>query len=280
MKKINDKDKECEITLYNNIIHKIPDSCKIKNFIANLEIWHKLRSDQWIFSISVPTQLSIICENKSPKTEIIQNIGTFEMKDKCKAFTTNIALSVDKYVSSQKLYSIIPLTDINEDDCCKKLKKNITMENIVLEPLKLSNLDLNELKYAESKLNEFDEQLKAQLNKPFIIKKSYWFTTILSIIVAIIVLIIAYNILKCFGIINLLKRLCCFSSETRKLKCLPCLNIYNQCNTKTNHKVEPFSVTYTNTVPIEDNNLYSDDESPTSSLRKIKRINKLKVQSS
>ncbi|KAL3285434.1 hypothetical protein HHI36_023907 [Cryptolaemus montrouzieri] len=218
IKKITLDIENCEVQLLNNNHMKnLPKSCKTKNFIAELEIWHKLKFNKWFYSVTFPTQLSIVCQDKSTVTERIDKLGILELQPNCKAFTSNVILEIETYIGTDELSNVLPLTNINQEDCCKHLKKNISLNGIKLEPIELANLDLKELKYAQHKLNEFDEQLQAQLNKPFIIKRSSWFISILYIILSIIILIIILRILKWFGIISLMKSLYCFSPKESKM---------------------------------------------------------------
>ncbi|XP_044765738.1 uncharacterized protein LOC123321989 [Coccinella septempunctata] len=125
MRKTNNNN-QCEIILFNERVDVIPKTCKIHNFIAELEIWHKLRNNQWFYSLSYPTQLSIVCDDKSTRVEQISQIGLFELNPKCKAFTKTVILEVQGQIGISELMNILPFTDINEDDCCKNLKKNLT----------------------------------------------------------------------------------------------------------------------------------------------------------
>ncbi|KAL3271839.1 hypothetical protein HHI36_022309 [Cryptolaemus montrouzieri] len=186
IKKITLDIENCEVQLLNNNHMKnLPKSCKTKNFIAELEIWHKLKFNKWFYNVTFPTQLSIVCQDKSTVTERIDKLGILELQPNCKAFTSNVILEIETYIGTDELSNVLPSTNINQEDCCKYLKKNISLNGIKLEPIKLANLDLKELKYAQHKLNEFDEQLQAQLNKPFIIKRSSWFISILYIILRV-----------------------------------------------------------------------------------------------
>lgn len=175
------------------------------------------------------------------------------------------------------MMNILPFTDINQDDCCKKLKKNLTLNAIKLEPLKLSNLDLKELKYAQHKLSEFDEQLQNQLNKPFIIKHSDWFTTILTIIASIVILIIIFKCLKIFGFIELFKRLCCRTKNHNDEKCIPCLQIFNQCVTKKKPTNE-FKVSFRNEKSESIESDLDDETRSARSMRRSQRLSKIKIQ--
>ncbi|KAL3279575.1 hypothetical protein HHI36_017082 [Cryptolaemus montrouzieri] len=161
IKKITLDIENCEVQLLNNNHMKnLPKSCKTKNFIAELEIWHKLKFNKWFYSVTFPTQLSIVCQDKSTVTERIDKLGILELQPNCKAFTSNVILEIETYIGTDELSNVLPLTNINQEDCCKHLKKNISLNGIKLEPIKLANLDLKELKYAQHKLSNSSIAIK------------------------------------------------------------------------------------------------------------------------
>lgn len=162
-------------------------------------------------------------------------LGTLKLEEKCKAYTNLITLEAATNSGSTNLTSRIPTTNIIEDDCCRTMERNISLNNFKLEPITLTNIDLNELKFAKTRLNQFDEILQQQLNKPFIIQHSSWITPILAIIACAALTTLVYKLFKWFGVLNWLSQCLCFAKEQRnsseKLKslcCLPCVKIYNQ----------------------------------------------------
>lgn len=74
-------------------------------------------------------------------------------------------------------------------------------------------MNLNDLKFAKTRLNLFDEILQEQLNKPFIIQHSGWFTSLLAVIALVA---ICYNVFTWPGIIAWVKHYCCFLKEPRE----------------------------------------------------------------
>lgn len=83
-------------------------------------------------------------------------------------------------------------------------------------------------------LDQLDQLLQQQIHKLYIIKHSNWFITTLSISCGIIFVSILYNLSKWIGLMNMTKRLCCYTQEPRNLtekcliSCLSCIHIYNQ----------------------------------------------------
>lgn len=197
---------ECEVQLLMKTTTTIPRTCQTRNLIADLQIWHRLQDNKWFYATSKPTQISIVCSKEDSITQVIKRSGIIRLDSTCQAYTDQVTLHSQRILPGHNLTNEIPVTDITEDDCCKKLKRNISVNAIYMEPLKLTNLDLNELKYAQEKLNQFDEQLQQQLNKPFIVKQSHWYTTIISVITVLIILLILYKLLRFFGCVQYLRR--------------------------------------------------------------------------
>lgn len=264
---------DCEIQLFSKTTTSIPNTCKTRTLLANLEIWHPLQENKWYFTVSKSTQLTVLCNDKSSES-VIEKIGLLELSPNCMAYTHQAVLQASSISGQLNLTNKIPTTDITQDDCCINIKKSISENQIHLTPIKFTNLDLQELKYAQHKLNQFDEQLQQQLNKPFIIKKSNWFTLLASLIGGAVVLIILYNLLKWCGFIQLIRKYCCFTREPQhNAICYPCIQLFNQCHdTPTSN---PISVHYDNRLQgIPTTSAEPDDIEVSSStnLRRSKRL--------
>lgn len=228
----------CEMELFYKTTISIPQTCDVKTIYADMEIWHQTLPNQWLFVLSKPTTLTILCEGQLNHEEVLQKIGFLELENGCRAYTDNTMVTPPSSSQIKNITHKIPLTDITNDDCCVKTKENITLEAIKLQPIQLTNVNLDELKFVKHKLDQFDEILQQQLNKPFIIKHTNWFTSVLACIGGLACLIIAYNIAKWLGLLSLLKTYLCCTKGPRdpssKLKaiCYPCINIYNQSHNK------------------------------------------------
>lgn len=58
-------------------------------------------------------------------------------------YTENIMLEAHSVMFTSNLTNEIPFIDIDEDDCCIKLQENITINEIHLDPIKLTGIDFN-----------------------------------------------------------------------------------------------------------------------------------------
>lgn len=80
----------CEVALVTSYNWKIPASCNTQIIKGTIKIWHSLNSNnQWIYVLSEPTILTILCPNIPLKDELIQNIGILELDQGCKAYSQN-----------------------------------------------------------------------------------------------------------------------------------------------------------------------------------------------
>ncbi|KAK9739053.1 Baculovirus F protein [Popillia japonica] len=183
----------CEVQLASPHITKIPEDCPVKN---------------------IPTTVTLLCDETHMEDIVLKRTGVLYLDKKCKGYTDLFILEGSNEISHNITAHYVPSLNILEDDCCLETKINMNTP-IPLQPIKLTNVDLSELKYADKKLNEFDEILTNQLNKPFIVQHTNWFTLTLSVIGSIVLLMLCFNICKWFGCFNLIRRFCCFTRNPR-----------------------------------------------------------------
>ena len=80
---------------------------------------------------------------------------------------------------------------------------------------------MSELGYANRKLDEFNETVTDQLNKPFIIRHIKWYTIILSIIGAILFIVIWLNCCHWCGCLKFLRSIFCFAKNPHNGDTMP-----------------------------------------------------------
>lgn len=219
----------CEIQLFSKLTKQIPSSCTVKTMHADLEIWQNINPTQWLFVVSKPTSLNILCYGTSDHEEIVNKIGILTLDTNCKAYTNTNTMEPETNLNNKTTVIKIPITDITQDDCCIKHQINTTLNSLQLQPIKIAQMDLNEIKFAQHRLQQFDDILQEQLSKPFIIKHQSWFTTAISITTGVIATAILYNLFKWCGIFKLFMKIFCFSKSSRSTENSPCIKIFNQC---------------------------------------------------
>lgn len=270
----------CEFELFLKTTMQLPSTCKVRHLIADAQIWHPLQANQWLFALSDETQLTVVCHDNPSSAVILHRLGILQLRPTCKAYTAIITLEADSSLDSSNFTNEIPLTDIVHDDCCIRLRKNLSLSNVHLDPLQLNNLNLNELRYAQHKLSQFDEQLQQELKKPYIIQHTSWISVLLSATAGFLFLTIAYKFLKWFGIFKCLRSFFCFSRAPRdSSNCL--LQIFNQCHNQP--ATPPVSVNYNADLhhisyqpPTHQDSSLPED---TASLQSLRRSKRLKTQS-
>lgn len=275
----------CQTQLFLQTASQIPRSCKVRSLSADLVIWHKLASNQWLFAISKPTQLTVVCHPSLGAQETPLHNGTLgilELSPDCKAYTAEATLEAQTSLGTVNLTHVIPTTRIDLDDCCVRLKENITLKHVHLEPIKFVNFDLQELKFAQHKLRKFDEQLEQQLNEPFIIQQSHWHTTALSIICGVVAYTTLYKLAKLCGLSNICKYLWCFKRKPQSSASFPhpCFQIFNQCYNKPERQ-RPINVHYDADIHTHTYDLpeipqvqlqIAEESSPKGTLRRYQRL--------
>lgn len=271
----------CEVQLFFDSTRQIPDSCSIKNLYADIKLWHKVQPNQWLYVLSKPTTLRTLCRKSNDKEETVVDMGLIQLDEDCKAYTENVILEPEVISGTANLTNSIPSLKLSEDDCCVKLKQNISLDHIKMTPVKLHHLNLDELQYAQHKLHEIDETIQKQLNEPFIIKHSNWFTTTLATIGIGLSLIIIYKISRRMELFSLLTRLICCYKTDRQLaiadsKCLPCVQVFTHCFNKPEERHSEFNIQYD--AELERLNYPSkgtpEQEAPHGSIRRSLRSNK------
>lgn len=218
----------CEISLFMPIT-EIPKTCKTRTIHADIEVFQNTNPNEWIYVVSKPTNMVILCPNNQDHEVLLNRIGTITIDSKCKAYTDTTTLEPISKLENITTNVKIPITDITEDDCCSKKANNKTLEALQMTPVKLSNIDFTELNYAQHRLTQFDEILQQQLNRPFIIKYQNWFTSTIIFIASIFGLLVLYKIFKWFNFLKYFYKLCFRSKTTNKSESASCTNLFHQC---------------------------------------------------
>lgn len=108
-----------------------------------------------MFSQNSP-QSNILCRKSDDQEEILVNTGLLKLTENCKTYTENVIPEPQAILGTTNLTINITSLRLPEDDCCVKLKGNISLEEDKMIPIKLHNLNLEELQYAQQKLREID----------------------------------------------------------------------------------------------------------------------------
>lgn len=177
----------CEIILKNRIPDRLPEDCPTHTIKANIEIWHPLSSNSWIFIASQPSIASIYCENSNPSffDLTINGTGILEMKPRCKCYTSSTVLS--STTNDSRIYNnYTPHVNIVADDCCLQKASKIQHQENQMDTINLNDLNFDDLNHAQRKLEQFDEILQTSINHQFLSYRPSWFSILISLIGIII----------------------------------------------------------------------------------------------
>lgn len=135
----------CETDIMTKAVEVVPDKCKTSFIFGNIDVWHKLNGNRWIFVQSNPVRLTIQCDS-NVTDNVISGTGILTLKPNCIAFCKETKLE------AQENFRIItnPITsdfNIIKNTCCNierfsRLKFNISsssIKSINLDNLKLLN---------------------------------------------------------------------------------------------------------------------------------------------
>lgn len=223
----------CESALLTSISKHIPDSCQTTKLRGNIYIWHELKFNQWLYVMTEPDRLTIICD-QTTYDEPVNGTGILTLTEKCIGYSKLNKLS-PSYIITSEYVNIIPSIPLAIDDCCDE-KNNNSEPTLHLNQIHMSNIRLDELRYTTHQLNKFEKDLHhLRSQHHHYSKKTNYFYLGLQIIIAIIASVILFRILKFFGCFVLLSALCkCFNfnkSCCNHSGC--CVAIYNQCSNAT-----------------------------------------------
>lgn len=233
----------CETDLKMSNPKTIPSRCETKTIKSEVEIWHPLSSNQWLFIMSHPVSGTINCETMDRKIYDItlQKTGIFTLQSKCKCYTLTTLLTATSNLTSN-FTNYIPQIDISNDDCCLEKQQFLNQED--MEPIKLTNLNLNELRHAQDKLQQFDEELTQKINQPFIVRISKWYNAMFGIIATIfaIFLVCWCCCRKCRWIpMRWLKRIFC-SNGCSSIVCINSHNSIRHSSLGSSSYIDPPSI--------------------------------------
>nr|XP_012143825.1 PREDICTED: uncharacterized protein LOC105662855 [Megachile rotundata] len=204
----------CEAQLLSPHISKIPEDCDTKTIRANIETWTYIQNNHWIYILQKPTTVTILCQEGKDYMEdiVLHQTGILSLDSQCKGYS-NIYLLEPTKQTKKNVTHFAPPISIVDSDCCVVEMDKIKIDSTRLEPIKLTNIDLSDFKYANKKLNEFDQILTKNLNEPFIVTHTRWYTITVGVIAAVLIIIIFINCCRWCGCLKLLKRFFCVTKN-------------------------------------------------------------------
>ena len=215
----------CETILFTSIIKNLPTSCKTQTIQANLEIWHYISNNEWIFITNQILELTLTCSSTHLEDVELKFTGIIRLEPECKGYTQSTILEPTQEITTNRSHKI-NMYNIAEDSCCFRKQSNLTINPVRLSPVKITNLRTGEFKYLNHKLMQLDKLLQEPAESP-IPQHSPWYSNALSAVISILIIVVIINMLRWCGIFQALTKYFCFmkKSETTKDNC--CLKIIN-----------------------------------------------------
>lgn len=130
----------CEVEIITQAVTSIPENCPIKFMFGDVDIWHKLNNNKWIFVQSKPAKLSVEC-NHNVSELVISGTGVLNLQPGCVGFYKNLKF-VTKLYPRMYIPTVHSNFDIINDNCCKNINR---LNNNVSVP-KIKSIDLNNVK--------------------------------------------------------------------------------------------------------------------------------------
>jgi hypothetical protein len=204
----------CETRLFTEVSKSLPKECDSKLIFGEVDIWHVLNNNKWIFVQSKPCHLTIQC-NDNIEDYSVSGTGVLKLTDDCVGFSKTIKLlpSMSKYVSVRN--NLFSEFNILKDDCCKKERFNHTLP--LMTPITLSKINLDSLKYASHKLDNLENDLDNLQQQSHFIKYGNYYS---SVTLSLICFVILYFLIKC------IKHFWCYSNKHRRSASSCCTQIF------------------------------------------------------
>lgn len=167
----------CELDMLSLVENVTPTSCLVKLLSADFDIWQDLGNNRWLFTLTKPTNVTIICSNVSLR-HTLQNSGIFKLEKGCKTYTTHTLLVADD-IYTQNYFEILPPLDLTIHVPQFLLNKTSTIE---LPLIKISNSNIDDLHYLGIQLDHFEELVDENLKSKNLLNKTNFLEIFLEII--------------------------------------------------------------------------------------------------
>ena len=127
---------------------------------------------------------SVSCEKSNNKIYDVElfNTGILKLMSKCKCYTYSTILFTTSNETEIFHNNYIPTVNINSDDCCIRHQEFLKSEETQMDPVVLTKMNLDDLRHSQHKLEQFDEILQQNINKPFVVRHFSWFTCLTALI--------------------------------------------------------------------------------------------------
>lgn len=184
----------CDIEIMMKTLSEIPNTCFYKYLYGEIDIWHKLNDNNWVFVESGRDKLTIECYDKIIFESVISGTGILNVPVNCIAYFKSF-----KFVKQSDPKINIPIIssdfDIVNDNCCNLEHFNDLKTNLPMS--KISNINLQELKGFKTVTEEIKDNLNiVDPQSSFSNHISFPIISVMSIVL-IVCVVLVYFYKKC-----------------------------------------------------------------------------------
>lgn len=183
----------CETRLITEAALSVPQDCTTRTLKANFEIWHPLSTNSWLFTITNPTAATISCDGSTNNIMDlpINGSGIITLQQRCQIHTFSTTLySTSNH--SANFTNFFPNFNISMDDCCVYQYNYLKEDSSPMKTLNLIGLNLDDLRHTKHKLEQFEDTLQSNVNKPHFLTHSVWYQSYIMFTILLIFIVLSY----------------------------------------------------------------------------------------
>jgi hypothetical protein len=207
----------CETRLLTEVVLFLPKECNSKLLYGQIDIWHKLHNNEWIYVQSKTNKLTVKC-NDNIKDYSIVGTGLLKLTPDCIGYCKTLQFLPSTVSTFTYKNELVIDFDITQDNCCKEEIVNKTIP--LLSPLSLNNIDLESLDHASHRLDGLEKEINKFQQESHFVKYAHYYSGFTYFLIIIIMIFIIYKTYTYM----------CQGNSRNKSLC--CIQIFNQCNTK------------------------------------------------
>lgn len=183
-------------------------SCKLKTIENNIEFFHSLNNNRFLFAITEETKYKCKCKNKNEELGKISNIGIINIDNNCKFSTLETDIETTENLNETMYNDVV---HYGMENCCENIKIN---EIVPLRKLpKIKGNNLQNLKDLSIEINNQNSYISKMLIS--VPERTQGFAIgLLGAIVTLITIYLSINCIKGKNKLTIFNR--CFVKKERK----------------------------------------------------------------
>lgn len=170
-------DSPCEVLM--KTAPKFPKQCDVQSLPLEISNSIYLEQNEWLYLTTKPQSTFCECDGKTVARMTIEKSSIIRLSPNCIAFIDgNTMLKAESRETKNKtLKDTIPLL---EEDCC--LQEIQKIAHLDLDPVKLSPDHINNINLLNEELDQFQEEIEKEYNKPLEHLRTSWWKYFLGLV--------------------------------------------------------------------------------------------------